>query len=354
MAKLNFKDSLKQTSELVQKMSSGVFGSIYLLMGEEPYFIDKVADYVAAHCLTEDEKAFNQIVIYGKDSSGADVALQAKRYPMMAPRQVVIVREAQMLTGLDMLEAYARHPMKSTVLVLCFKGKSLDKRTTLFKSIDKTGVVLESITPRDYEIESFLVEFLRERGVQAEAKALAMIVQALGANISKIENEIDKLLTRLPLGTKNITATDVEQNIGISKDFNVFELTKALSVRDFRTALLIADHFARNPKDNPLVVTVSLLFTHFQRIVMLNIIKWESTKRGTPMPTESEIASRLKLASSYFVGEYLTASKNYPSARAFAIIGLLRQADCRSKGMGTGSATDGQILRELILRMATV
>lgn len=354
MAKQSFKEVVSQSTSILSGLKARKFSPIYLLMGEETYHIDLIANYIARHALTADEQEFNQVVLYGKDSGAEAVISQARRYPMMAERQVVIVREAQSMSGFEQLIHYANSPMLSTVLVLCYKGKSLDKRSMIYKQISKVGTVFETVMPRDYEIAGWIADMVKSRGLSIEPKAVQMLGEHIGANLEKISSEIDKLITRLPDATRSITAEDIERNVGISKDFNNFELTRALSERDFRRALVIAEYFASNAKDNPLVVTLSLLFVHFQRIVILNIHKWDSQKRGAHIGSEYDLAKLLKLPNAYFVGEYVTASNNYPGAKASAILGLIRQWDGKSKGMNVGSMAPEGLLRELILRISLI
>ena len=359
MAKQNFREVQQQARQIMAELKKGNYAPIYLLMGEEGFYTDKISGYIAAHALGEAEREFNQTVVYGKDTEGSAVVSLCRRYPMMSQRQVVIVREAQALRGFDALGVYARQPLASTVLVICYKGKSLDKRSVIYKQLAGCPgmVTLESTAPREYEMESWIRELFQARGSDIEPKAVQMMADHLGTDLQKIDNEVEKLFTRLPEGTREITAAHIEQNIGISKDFNNFELTRALSDRDMAKALMIADHFAADPKGNPLVVTISTLFNHFQRIVTLGIAKWENQKQGRPAMTglsEQEIARMLRLPNPFFAREYITASANYPNAKAFAILGWLREFDMKSKGMNAGSAQDGELLRELILRIATL
>lgn len=359
MAKQSFKETQHQAKQITASLEGGVYAPLYLLMGEEGFYTDRISAYIAAHALSEAEREFNQTVVYGKDTDGPTVVSLCRRYPMMSSRQVVIVREAQSLRNFDALGIYARQPLASTLLVICYKGKSLDKRSAVYKQLSgcKGAVVLEAAAPRDYEMEGWIRELFASKGCRIEPKATQMIAEHLGTELQKIDNEIEKLFTRLPEGTTEITAAHIEQNIGISKDFNNFELTKALSERNMVRALMIADHFAANPKNNPITVTLATLFNHFQRIVTLGIAKWENQKQGRPALTglsEFDIARLLKLPAPFFAQEYLTASANYPNAKAFAILGWLREYDMKSKGMNAGSAEDGELLRELILRIATL
>lgn len=359
MAKQNFKEVQQQARQILTALSDGRYAPLYLLMGEEGFYTDKIANFIATHALTETEREFNQTIVYGKDTDGGAVVNLCRRYPMMSQRQVVIVREAQALRNFDALGHYAAAPLSSTVLVLCYKGKSLDKRSAVYKQLSgcKGAVVLESTAPRDYEMDSWIRDLFASRGCKIEPKAVQMIADHLGTELQKIDNEVEKLFTRLPEGTREITATHIEQNIGISKDFNNFELTHALSERNMARALTIVEHFAADPKGNPLPVTLATLFNHFQRIVTLGIAKWENQRQGRPAMSglsEVEITRLLKLPAPFFAREYITASANYPNTKVFTILGWLREYDMKSKGMNGGSADPGELLRELILRIATI
>lgn len=350
-SKVSFKESLENFKTASSTIRQGKFAPVYLLMGEEPYFIDKLCDLLAESILGEAEKSFNQTILYGKDSDAGAIVNLCRQMPMMGGRMVVIVKEAQQLKKLEQLSVYTQNPLDSTVLILCHKGKNVDKRIPLYKSINDKGMVFESVPPRDYEIGGWLAEFARARGLTMDAKASSMLVEHLGADIAKIANELGKLVVSLPQGTKTITADHIEQNIGISKEFNNFELTKALSERNLNRALLIAEHFANNPKDNPFVVTISMLFSHFQRIFILNYQRWLARRKNTPMPSEMELAKMLKLPTAFFLKEYQVAANNYPNAKVFAIFGLLREYDMKSKGINGGSASDGELLKELLMKI---
>ena len=359
MAKQSFKDVRQQAQQIMTALKGGNYAPLYLLTGEEGFYTDKISGYIAAHALNESEREFNQTVVYGKDTDGPAVVSLCRRYPMMSSRQVVIVREAQSLRNFDALGSYARQPLASTVLVICYKGKSPDKRSAVYKQLATCpgAVVLESSPPRDYEMDGWIRDLFAAKGCGIEPKAVQMIADHLGTELRKIDNEVEKLFTRLPEGTREITAAHIEQNIGISKDFNNFELTKALSERDMARALMIANHFAADPKGNPFTVTVATLFNHFQRIVTLGIAKWENQKQGRPAMTglsETEIARLLKLPAPFFAREYIAASANYPNPKVFTILGWLREYDMKSKGMNAGSAENGELLRELLLRIATL
>ena len=353
-AKVSFKDSISDYSRIAGGVRKGDFANIYLLMGEEAYFIDKLTEMLSDSILSEAEKSFNQITVYGRDADAGNIVNFCRQMPMMGGRMVVIIKEAQQLKKIELLANYAQSPLPSTVLVISHKEKNLDKRSPLYKAIKDKGVVYESVSPRDYEIGGWLSEFTSSKGLRLDMKASAMVVDFLGSDLSKIANEIDKLVTSLPEGTSTVTAEHIEQNIGISKDFNNFELTKALSEKDLVKAMKIADYFARNPKDNPFVVTISAVFNHFQRIFLLNYQRWLARKTGAGMPQEMELARMLKLPSPFFLREYQSAANLYPNAKVFAIFGIIRDYDMKSKGMNTGSADDGELLKEMLLKIMMI
>lgn len=350
-SKITFRDTCEDFRTLVSDINRRKFASVYLLMGEEPYFIDCLSDLLAGNILSESEKSFNQTVLYGKDSDAGAMVNLCRQMPMMGGKMVVIVKEAQQLKKPEQLSVYTQNPLESTILVICHKGKNVDKRTPLYKSVLAKGIVFESVAPRDYEIGSWLTEFVRSKGLSMDTKAISMLVDHLGTDLSRIANELEKLTTSLPEGAKTVTADHIEQHIGISKEFNNFELTRAISEKDLPKALLIAEHFARNPKDNPFVVTLSMIFNHFQRIFILNYQRWLAKKERRSMPSDAELSRMLKLPTPFFLKEYQTAANHYPTPKAFAIIGLLREYDMKSKGVGSGNTDDGELLKELLMKI---
>ncbi len=327
------------------------FSPVYLLMGDEGYFIDVVADRLSESVLSEQERAFGQIVAYGKDSDAGTIINFARQMPMLGSHQVVILREAQSLRGFEQLEVYVRQPSPTTILVLCHKERSVDKRSALYKRAKEHGVVLESVRPRDYEIGPWLGEFVRGKGLTIDPKALAMLTDHLGSDIARISNELDKLTTFLPEGTRSITADHIEQNIGISKEFNNFELTRAVSDGDVGRALMIAGRLSTDPNPNWFTGTLGVLFTHFQRIFVLNYQRWLTHSRGAAMPQDADLARLLKLQSAFFLNEYKSAAARFPNKKVFAILGWIRDYDMRGKGLGGGGASKGDMLRELLLKI---
>jgi len=293
---------MEEVLKIVNDIKNGNIKPIYFLMGDEPYFIDKLSDYMEQNLLSEDEKGFNQTVLYGRDVSIEEIVSTAKRYPMMAERQVVIVKEAQDLSkNIDKLESYVDNPMLSTVLVFCYKYKTLDKRKKMTKSLDKVGVVFESKKLYDNQVGDWIKRVLSAKNYTIEPKANAMLVEFLGADLSKINNELEKLQIILPKGS-TITPKQIEENIGFSKDFNNFELLNALGSRNQLKAYQIAQYFSDNQKANPLVVTTATVFGFF-----IKILKYHGLKDRNP----KNVASALGV-SPYFLKDYDLALKIIP------------------------------------------
>lgn len=333
---------MDEVKELVADIKKGQIKPIYFLMGEEAYYIDKISDFIEDNLLDEAEKGFNQMVLYGRDVTIDDIVSNAKRYPMMAERQVVIVKEAQDLSRtIEKLAFYAENPQPTTVLVVNYKYKKIDKRKALYKAINKNGsVVFESKKLYDNQVPDWIRRVLKGQGYDISPKAAQMLVEFLGTDLSKVNNELDKLKIVLPKGTQ-ITPEHIEENIGISKDFNNFELRKAVGERNIVKAHQIAKYFADNPKDNPMVVTVALLFNFFSQLLHLH---------GMTDKNPRSVASALRV-NPYFVNEYLTAARNYPMKKVSAVVALLREFDVKSKGVGANAVPQGDLLRELLVRI---
>lgn len=348
---IKFKDSVRDFEAVRKDIAARKFAPVYVLMGEEGYFIDALGDRLAEDVLNEAEKAFNRVVVYGKDSEAGAIINLARQMPMMGSYQVVIVREAQQLRKIEELSLYTANPSPSTILVLCHKEKNLDKRSQLYKHAAAKGVVFESVRPRDYEIREWLGEFVGKKGLKADPKAVEMLTEHLGMDIRKISNELEKLMLSLPEGTTHLTPDDIERNTGFSKDFNNYELCKAVTTRNEARAMMIADHFARNPKEHPLLVTVMALFGQFKEIFIINYYRWLAKYKGQPMPSDMDLARVLRLPGPWFVGELKQAASLYPNKITFQILGLMREYDAKSKGMNSGGMDDGELLRELLLKI---
>ncbi|SDI43021.1 DNA polymerase III, delta subunit [Winogradskyella thalassocola] len=339
---MEFISILDDVKKLVAAIQKGDLKPIYFLMGEEAYYIDKISDYIEDNVLDETEKGFNQMVLYGRDVTIDDIVSNAKRYPMMAERQVVIVKEAQDLSRtIEQLAQYAANSQPSTVLVINYKYKKIDKRKALYKAINKHGgIVFESKKMYENQVADWIRRVLAGQNYNISPKAAQMLVEFLGTNLSKIDNELNKLKIVLPEGTQ-ITPDHIEQNIGISKDFNNFELRKAVGERNVLKAHQIAKYFAENPKDNPIVVSVALLFGFFSQLLHLH---------GMSDRNPRSVASALKV-NPYFVNEYLDAARNYPMKKVSYIIGLLRETDVKSKGVGANAIPQGDLLKELLVKI---
>lgn len=331
-------DDVKQ---IVADIKKGNIKPIYFLMGEEPYYIDAISDFIEKNILAEEEKGFNQMVLYGRDVSIDDIVGNAKRYPMMAERQVVIVKEAQDLSRtIEKLAGYAENPQPTTVLVVNYKYKKIDKRKALYKTIKKTGVVFESKKLYENQVADWIRRVLSGQNYTISPKASQMLVEFLGTDLSKINNELDKLKIVLPEGTQ-ISAEHIEENIGISKDYNNFELRKAIGERDSVKAFKIINYFADNPKDNPMVVTVSLLFNFFSQLLHFH---------GLHDKNPRNVASALKI-NPYFVNEYVSAARNFPMRKVSQVVSTLREFDVRGKGVNSNAVPQGDLLKELLVRI---
>ena len=332
---------MDEVLKIVTDLKNGNIKPIYFLMGEESYFIDKLSEYIEDALLSEDEKGFNQTVLYGRDITIEDVVSTAKRYPMMAERQVVIVKEAQDLSRtIDKLESYVENPMMSTVLVFCYKYKTLDKRKKMTKLLDKVGVVLESKKLYENQVGDWIKRVLSGKNYSIEPKANAMLVEFLGSDLSKISNELEKLQIILPEGS-TITPKHIEENIGFSKDFNNFELLNALGSRNQLKAYQIVQYFAENQKANPLVVTTSTVFGFF-----VKILKYHGLKDKNPRNVASVLG-----VSPYFLKDYDVALKNYPMRKVSQIVTTLRELDIKSKGVNANALSTSDLLREMLFKV---
>lgn len=332
---------MDEAKQIVTDIQKGKIKPIYFLMGEEPYYIDRISDFIAENVLSEEERGFNQMTIYGRDSNVEDIVSNAKRYPMMAERQVVIVKEAQDLSRtIEKLVDYAENPQPTTVLVLCYKYKKLDKRKKLHKVIAKSGVIFEGKRLYENQVGDWIIKTMKSRGFGISPKAAQMLVEFLGTDLGKIDNELQKLQLICPEGT-TISPEIIEENIGISKDFNNFELRKAIGEMDSLKAHRIVNYFAQNPKDNPMVVTISLLFSYFSQILQYH---------GLNDKSKGSVAKQLKV-NPYFVSDYVAAARNYPMKKVSYAISLLQETDVKSKGVGAANVPQGDLLKELLVKI---
>lgn len=332
---------MDEVLKIVNDIKAGNIKPIYFLMGEEPYYIDKLSDYIEQNILSEEEKGFNQTVLYGRDVTIEEIVSTAKRYPMMAERQVVIVKEAQDLSRtIDKLESYVENPMDSTVLVFCYKYKTLDKRKKMTKSLAQKGVVYEGKKLYDNQVGEWIKRILSGKSFTIEPKANAMLVEFLGTDLSKINNELEKLQIILPKGS-TITPKHIEENIGFSKDFNNFELLNALGSKNQFKAYQIVQYFSDNQKANPLVVTTGTVFGFF-----IKILKYHGLKDRNP----KNVASVLGI-NPFFVKDYDLALKNYPMRKVSQIVTALRDVDIKSKGVGANALPQSDLLKEMLCKI---
>lgn len=328
--------------QIMTDLRRKAYKPIYMLTGDEPYYIDKIADYIEQNVLTDDEKAFNQTVVYGKDTDLREIITAAKRFPMMAEYQVIIVKEAQNIRNYDDLTFYLKQPQKSTILVFCHKYGKLDGRKKYTAEIAAQGVLFESKKLYDNQVAGWIESYCKSLTIAIDTKAANMLADFLGNDLSRIVGEIDKLRIVIEQnGEHRITPETVERNIGVSKDYNTFELTKALGEHDIAKSNRIADYFAKNPKNNPLVKTITVLFGFFG-----NLLLYHSLKNKEKL----NVAAELRI-NPYFVSEYQQAARFYNAAKTLQIISDIRTADAKSKGFGNVSADDGELLKELVFRI---
>ncbi len=325
--------------DIVAQIRQQEYKPIYLLMGEEAYYIDRISEYIVDNVLTKDEQDFNQTVIYcTRETNVADVINYARRYPMMAKYQVVIVKEAQNLLKIDELAIYAQNPMETTILVICYKSGKTDGRKKLIQAVEKVGIVFESPKLKEGMLPQFITDYLRRKQISIEERACLMIAESVGADLNRMAGELDKLVLALPTGQTRVTPDLVEQHVGISKEFNLRELRTAVSNKDVTKVNKIVFHFDQNPKANSPVATVSMLFNFFAQ-VMLAYYSPDKTERG--------MIAQLDLRLNWQLREYTTAMRNYTALKTMRIIGKLRETDARLKGINRGNLTDADIMHEL-------
>jgi len=342
-----FLDTDKQCRKLIEDAKKGVFYPVYLLMGTESYYVDKVCDEIINNAIDESSKDFNELICYGSDVEAETVITTARRFPMMADKQLVVLKEAQLMKSLEQLSFYCAKPLDSTIFVILMHGASADKRKALYKSVQKEGIIVESNTLRDYEVANWILAYYQERGLQIDHEAAALLAEFSGTDLSRIAVETDKILKNLPEGTNTITAEDIEHNVGISREFSVFELTKELSYKNPAKALRIATYIGDAPKF-AMPMAVSALFSHFYRV-----LKYGALLSKNRNPDNSEKVKVLGV-NPYFFKEYDAALANYPLVKCMGIISMLTDYDYKGKGGEVGEATQGQLLVELVSKILTI
>lgn len=337
---------MKEAYQIIKNIHAGQYAPIYFLQGEEPYYIDLISDLIERNALDEAAKGFNQIILYGKDVSISDVLNNAKRFPMMSDRQVVIVKEAQSIidigkdSGAQPLIQYLENPLPSTILVICFKHKKLDGRKALAKALEKHAVFLTSKKMYDNQVPDWIREYFRNKEFAITDKSVFMLADYIGNNLERLSNEIDKMLINFKEKVE-ITDQHIQKYIGISKEYNAFELQKAVAYKELVKANKIINYFEANTKTNPVIPIISLLYSYFSKLLILH---------GTPDKSDNNLASVLKV-NRFFIKDYTMAARNYSAAKVIQIISDLRHADLQSKGVNAANIPDGQILKELIFKI---
>lgn len=356
MAKgVKFSDCIADYNSIMHDIEARKFAPIYLLSGDEGYFIDAIADRLASTILNEAERSFNQLTIYGQDSDPGKIVMLCRQMPMMGSYQVVIVKEAQQLAKIDNLSHYTSQPQQTTILIVCYKnkeqGRGIDKRTSFYKSCVKNGCVFESIRPREYEVDGWLSSHISSLGLNIDPKAMAMLKEHVGMDIGRMVKEIDKLKVSMGVQERTITDSHIEQYIGLSKEYNTFELNDAVLKQDVARAMRIAEHFAHNQKTYPITLTITILFGLFQQLFLLNYHMWQSRKRGIPMPSDVELMRAIRANNPYAVKELKANIGRWNGPRLFKILGYLREYDAKSKGVDSGGLDGGELLNELLLKI---
>lgn len=335
--------------EVLSSIRQKKYHPIYLLHGDEPYFIDKISDFIEKNVLTEAEKSFNQVILYGRDTEAIAVTDNARRFPMMSLYQVVIIREAQDMRSLTQLQTYVENPSPTTILVICHKHKKLDMRTAFAKALKEKALIFESKSLYDNQVPDWIKDYLKDRKLTASGDALFLLAENLGNDLSTISNELEKLIINLPENAQ-ITVKDVEEHIGISKDYNVFEMQKALSGKDLPKAFKIAAYIKANPKSNPLVVILASLYGFFSKLLILHATR-EHLRRSGKEVNDKAFLEAMQLKSEFLLKEYKMAATHYSKAKTISIIELLKECDLKSKGINNTIASHDELLTELLYKV---
>lgn len=334
------KKSAVSFKSVMSGLEDGKFAPIYILMGEEPYYIDQICDFISNNALSEDQRDFNQTVVFGADVTAAQVADMARRYPMMADRQVVIVKEAQALKHWEQLEHYIEKPQPTTVLVICYKNGTIDGRRKIVSMAQKVGVVFTSNKMREQDLPSFVVTYLRQYGIGIDNKSSQMIADHIGSDLNRMTSELDKLRLSLKPDENEVTPELVEKNIGVSKDYNPFEMRNAIVNRNVEKANRIMKYFCSNPKSGGPYIILPQLFSYFQNLM---IAYYAPDKKN-----ENAVAQYLGLKSGWAARDYIYGMRNYQGRKVLEIISKIRETDAKIKGIGKGNATDSDLMQELV------
>jgi DNA polymerase III subunit delta len=328
-------------NQILTDLKNKKFSPVYFLEGEEPYFMDRISDYILENVLTEDEKGFNQTILYGKDLTIDGIMTSAKRFPMMAEKQVVVIREAQNIKNIEDLAPYVEKPLISTIMVINYKYKNIDKRKKLYKAIQKSGIYFESKPLYDNQVPVWITKYLQAKNFGIDPRAAQLIADFVGSDLQRIVNDLEKVTISMIPGT-SILPQDVEKNIGISKDFNSFELQNALGKKDILKSNRIINYFIDNEKMHPFPVIMGMLVNYFRKLLLYHSLenKLNSTEKAQKLGV-----------SPFFLNDYVTAARNYNLDKVVMIISMMREYDLRSKGARGGSTENGELLRELIFKI---
>jgi len=327
--------------QIIKELKAKKYSPIYLLHGNEPYYIDKISRYVEENVLTEREKSFNQMIMYGKDTDHKTLIDTCSRYPMMASHQVVILKEAQEMKTLKELLPYIEKPVHTTILVICFKHKKFDGRTKFGKLVKQKALIFESKKLYDNQIPDWIQSYLKDKKLSISPSASVLVAEYLGENLSKVSNELDKLAINLAPGTE-VNEKHIQEQIGISKEYNVFELQKALGAKNVVKSNRIINYFISNPKKNPLVVVVGTLFNFFSKVYLTHFLKNSS---------EKEMMEKLGVRHAFFLKDYKLAARNYPYQQSQDVISILKEYDLKSKGVDRVNATEGDLMKEMVFKI---
>ena len=326
---------------IMKELMAGQYRPVYYLMGEEPYYIDKICDYIAEHALQPEERDFNQTILFGSDVNASQIADAARRYPMMAERQVVIVKEAQNIKNTDALEKYVKQPLTSTVLVICHKNGKIDGRKREYvKAIQQAGIIFESVKVKERDLPAFIEGYLRQKEASIDNKSAQIIADSIGSDLSRLTSELDKVLIALPEGNKRVTPQIVEDQIGVSKDFNGFELRDAIVNRNIFKANQIINYFDKNPKAGSIYSFLPMLFNYFQNLMLAFYCPQKQSQEA--------VAQWLELKSPWAAKDFMTGMRNYTAMKTMQIISKLREIDAKSKGLDNPNTPPEELMKELI------
>lgn len=326
--------------EIIKQIDKKKFSPIYLLTGEEPYYIDKISNYISKNTLSEEEKEFNEVILYGKDTNINSIINESKQFPFGSKNRIVIVKEAQNVKSLEDLNNYAKNPNPSTILVICYKYKKLDRRKKKIKDLINHSTVFESNPVYQNQIPKWIQNYIKELGYQIDEKSCFILSEYLGNNLSKISNEIGKIIINIQKEQK-ISPRLIEENIGISKDFNIYELQDALGKKDIFKSNQIIKHFSENPKNHPIVLTISSLFSYFQKILIYHSLS----------SNDQNFISQKLGVHPFFIKQYQMGAKNYKAEKIFSIFSYLKEYDLKSKGINNPSLSEKDLLKELTFKI---